>query len=619
MVKMDVWIYRLSTRTPSPPEVRTMSLKVRLAFVLFALAACVGPARGVSPAGPAPVDENPANTIESLIDQLTEVAEPDFGYSPSVSGTIFLPLDREGQMGAALLGQAPLKRSAAMRELEKRGAAAVPHLIAHLDDKRPTKLQPIVHSGGFGGLWTSSGFDFNANTQKPPTERKAANPDREDATPRHTVTVGDLCYVALGQIVNRNFVAVRYQPTAIIVVASPVRDEVLRAAIKEHWAGLTPEKHKAALVNDFLKPDDPYRRSGAAKRLAYYYTEALEDPTAKFLSRPTYNPSKVESFLRTKLYAAPDAKSRKALFDEFVAANGEASREGIQIYLFGHLSIVESTEEGRLFPPQKEFTHQPRTCLMELFDKPKGVKSTDAPRTPASTSSADLARFIRDALVYDHSPLIDRAVRNLLVTIKDDDGLALSCMERLVGRGFDDEIENYAKGRPGSNELRAMTARAGWTRLHVAVSRGNADDLAELLRRGETPGAAAKDGMTALHLAAAAGDDGLAKLLLDAKAPPDAKNKLDESPALLASRHNHHSTVRLLVERGAVVSDVLIAAAAGDGDRIKKFIAADVGCVKLRTEAGWTALHIASDSGQLRATEALLAGKAPVDEYDGEG
>src|SRR5262245_1085450 len=95
--------------------------------------------------GPAPVDE-----IAKLIDELTKVEEPDLGYSPSVSGTAFLPLGRS-ELGTVLFGERPHARSDALRQLVKHGAAAVPHLLDHLADARPTKLV-VTHPGLIGGL-----------------------------------------------------------------------------------------------------------------------------------------------------------------------------------------------------------------------------------------------------------------------------------------------------------------------------------------------------------------------------------------------------------------------------------------------------------------------------------
>jgi len=38
----------------------------------------------------------------------------------------------------------------------------------------------------------------------------------------YTVKVGDVCYAIIGQIVNRSLMAVRYQPSAGLVINSPI-------------------------------------------------------------------------------------------------------------------------------------------------------------------------------------------------------------------------------------------------------------------------------------------------------------------------------------------------------------------------------------------------------------
>ena len=47
--------------------------------------------------------------------------------------------------------------------------------------------------------------------------------------------------------------------------------------------------------------------------------------------------------------------------------------------LFADLGTLEANEQGRLFPPLKDFAHQPRTCLVELYGKPKAVKGWENP------------------------------------------------------------------------------------------------------------------------------------------------------------------------------------------------------------------------------------------------
>ena len=52
----------------------------------------------------------------------------------------------------------------------------------------------------------------------------------------YSVKVGDVCFVIIGQIVGRAYLAVRYQPTAIIVINSPVEEKALAKAVRDVWS-----------------------------------------------------------------------------------------------------------------------------------------------------------------------------------------------------------------------------------------------------------------------------------------------------------------------------------------------------------------------------------------------
>src|SRR5260370_126565 len=117
----------------------------RCLIALLVLAICTGRASSQNPG----IKEGPRNDdVSTLIDKLHEIAEGDVGYMATMSGGGFLPLGTS-QAGALLLGQKPAAASGTMRELVKRGAPAVPHLIAHLDDERPTKI--TIHHGSVIG------------------------------------------------------------------------------------------------------------------------------------------------------------------------------------------------------------------------------------------------------------------------------------------------------------------------------------------------------------------------------------------------------------------------------------------------------------------------------------
>jgi hypothetical protein len=90
------------------------------------------------------------------------------------------------------------------------------------------------------------------------------------------ITVGDLCFVALGQIVNRDFSATRYQPSGGLIVSSPSSSKPLRDIVTDDFRNFSEAKHLRLLIQDFLMPDNDDRRGGAYRRLAYYYSGRLE-------------------------------------------------------------------------------------------------------------------------------------------------------------------------------------------------------------------------------------------------------------------------------------------------------------------------------------------------------
>src|SRR5262249_451599 len=182
-----------------------MKVKQLWTCQLVALAIALGIANTQALCQPRQTKEQDKNAeITALIDKLQTIAEGGVGYVPTMTGDGFLPLGVSNP-GAMLLGQRPATASDAMRELVKRGGAAVPLLIAHLDVKRPTKIT-LKHEGIFGGIFFNDEYDYNFRTvQRPPegVNRDEHKPNNHPSN--HTVSVGDLCFVALGQIVNRGF------------------------------------------------------------------------------------------------------------------------------------------------------------------------------------------------------------------------------------------------------------------------------------------------------------------------------------------------------------------------------------------------------------------------------
>lgn len=136
----------------------------------------------------------------------------------------------------------------------------------------PDELAAI--RGAFPGRWPND----PATEEEWPYRFGAVFPNR------HAVTVGDACFAILGQIVNRDFEAVRYQPTACLVVNSPTFDPRIARAVRNQWEGKDPrvELARRLLADTFTTDVVPSRRwdgegqTGAAMRLAFYYPAESE-------------------------------------------------------------------------------------------------------------------------------------------------------------------------------------------------------------------------------------------------------------------------------------------------------------------------------------------------------
>ena len=174
--------------------------------------------------------EHDREAVSAWIDELVTAATPGAGYSATMSGSQFLPVPAIRSMESFVFVDThglgifpPLER------LEAAGPAALPALLEHLDDARPTQFE--VTSLGCC-MWSECrvyGNPLNA------LERRVlgyhvleafgwGRGDPFEGLERYTVTVGDLCFVAIGQITNRDsYRAVQYQPSGNQVVCSMAR------------------------------------------------------------------------------------------------------------------------------------------------------------------------------------------------------------------------------------------------------------------------------------------------------------------------------------------------------------------------------------------------------------
>jgi len=421
-----------------------------IAFVL----SCLGQDTnvGVSTKGNASIDSQ----TEALIDELPQISKVEY-VDYALFGGLQFPPTLVFSNGRALLSESPTATNSGIIErIVSRGILAAPSLLQHLDDARAAAIPPM---SGQRATFILDKYDYNRRLRNdPPTGVNLEETLRLYPSTNYTIKVGDLCFAALGAILNRYFSAAQHELLGGgLNVSSPTISKRLCEVVRIDFAGLTEKQHRESLAQDLLAADSEFRRLGAYRRIAFYYPDMLEPLVLRQLAVPTYDVFKVEFLVRNGLYPNKSPEKRRAMFDEFLRGNGPAFSDGVLLQLFDDLSLEEAYEHhlgGR--------EYDARSLLVQLYGYPEFVSSTNKPYV-THWDCADLARFV-NALGQDKSLKVDAAVHAIFKKITDNDYLALACIGRLIGKGYDEEILDYCQRRiPNSmhyaTELRAIRSK----------------------------------------------------------------------------------------------------------------------------------------------------------------
>jgi len=278
-------------------------------LVIFALSAG---------AAPTAADDHSKRSVTELIDDLTQIDSQSPGVNSAAVYEGFIAERGSGSFEVGVLGVAPPKVPPQMRELVRRGPAALPELIKHLDDNRPTKLEVGNKRDGrrvgvdaFMFMYFSDEYDPRTPHWWNDEERKKGPwPMERSFDGRYTVRVGDVCYVLIGQIVNRRLLAVRYQPSGGLVVNSPIEAPVLIGKVRNDWGNADAEMLKASLLEDIHATNQP-KRIGPADYTRRFVNPALE--RLRFYFPDAYNSLAGEDLKKKKEFEGQEAQSRKQI------------------------------------------------------------------------------------------------------------------------------------------------------------------------------------------------------------------------------------------------------------------------------------------------------------------
>ncbi len=234
--------------------------------------------------GERPGVEAPAvseHEIDSLISRFAEISEEGFGFASTYGGSAFAPIAGTESMGALIFTEHEIGTPDSLKRIVEIGPRALPALLDRLTDDTPTALTVSSSFGLFGSMWFDHEIPGNPANQEEAKilervlQRRDNHSDREISGREYTLTVGDICFVAIGQIVNRGYNAARYQPSACMVINSPVYDAELAEEVRAIW-GSTDARRKLldSLLIDYateVGADD--FQTGAAMRLLYYFPD----------------------------------------------------------------------------------------------------------------------------------------------------------------------------------------------------------------------------------------------------------------------------------------------------------------------------------------------------------
>lgn len=401
-----------------------------------------------------------AAEIEGWIDDLAHLSDSLTGsFFSVVNEGVFLP-NENGIPGFRSEAPGDEKGTRAARRLIACGPEAVPHLLAHLDDHRPTAAH--INCRSFYET-----LDYNHRPEhEPPFGVRLGIPEKP-RTPRrgedhfdYRPTVGDAAFEVLGQIVNRDY-HICYLDQAGADIISLCYSDKLRLQLKKEWGDLTRAALRDRLVADFRRSDSHVRRKGAYLRLLAYFPDAVEETVLGELRRPTYSPEEVKEFLRTQLEPHLELDLLRSRLETFVDRSGPAAADGLRAFLFEQLTRLEyweADEEAKDDAPGKGS----RRLLVELFHYPPTVRGSDAPPRRYDTDG-ERAELLR-SLTRDSNRRIGDLVAARFRQNPDHPELAAAALCCLANRGYPElliaELDRIRPQReePGEQRLKRLEA-----------------------------------------------------------------------------------------------------------------------------------------------------------------
>ena len=204
-----------------------------------------------------------------------------------------------------VIGEFPEYRHPELSRIVMRGVDTIPNLIASLDNTRLTGIRIATRADKAieGHQPTAVSIEFGRSYDPKlaviPIELECGHINRgAQSVDEYTVTVGDICFFLIGEIVNRNNDPISMSNGQRVSVRSPSRCDAFSSATRREWQFLDSASHKASLVRDL---NCPWRLEGALVRLWFFYREETEPIIVNMLRRPIYDERLAQKLLESTL------------------------------------------------------------------------------------------------------------------------------------------------------------------------------------------------------------------------------------------------------------------------------------------------------------------------------
>lgn len=437
-------------------------MKTSLAGLLFVMVLVLARSSDAKPRGvkPSAASDVTHLSVEELIARFQHEPAASIKEDEKANIDTFVAVPSPTGFMVDLLGTPFPRVSPTMRELVRRGVAVIPALLDHLSDGRPTKLSLRGNTADSPYNVSYLGNEYDPRQQdadKVPLGLFRTNESELDHDAEqfkiYPLKVGDLCFAALGQIVNRRLIGWRNWAGVMFGFNSPVHSPALAAAARADWAGLTDDGFRDFLIRDveWLEKrslgSEP-RNLYALERLLFYYPTDGVALAVKLLDWPLTDTT-VAGACWERLIDTDSEAEQDRLLDDFRAQHGQDNYQSlVQAVVRTATQPLDTEIINPVLVPKLQREHE---NAGKLADR----RFTDAERHPTFVESQFDCTKRREAVVamtLYPSAEIDAAVRRMLKRVfalrpenvpskEDQRDLVVACAERLLPSSRRKELE----------------------------------------------------------------------------------------------------------------------------------------------------------------------------------